>query len=459
LAPARIYQRVYSELLFGLLADAKAQGLIPLYLLKGGMALELRFGIRARASKDVDIGIVSGGEELLAVFDRVLAIGFAGFAFRRRDNLLHMERAATYRLELQISYGGRSFGKLDVDLNEADHEIASEQITTSVLTELGLPGPLSVPILDPYFQIAHKLHGATEPSRPDYTNRRHRDLLDVLVFARDESMKLDFPRLRGIVTSEFARREHNRIWPPAFELPALWLEPLRTEALSNAFPVTDPEQLAREFVAFMAQIEGVEVKQTHEYRFLNLQEVITGGGTLSQEAQARLDELVSQGWSIMYIAPHRHYVDQFQAVLGRELDATAQLPRLQLRMSTEQNPIQERVWLAGQLRNESDLPANKVRVFMAAADSVIRLGTVTRGDGEQLVYLRYDDQLAYRERPQFPGLFVEFVTDDGKKIQQSGHLDAYGPDANGRFTYTGLGLGPPKIVQRFTNRHDPLDDL
>jgi hypothetical protein len=310
--PARIYQRVYSELLFGLLADAKAQGLIPLYLLKGGMAMELRFGIRARASKDVDIGIVSGGEELLAVFDRVLALGFAGFAFRRRDNLLHMGRAATYRLEVQIAYGGRPFGTLDVDLNEADQETASEQITTSVLTELGLPGPLSVPILDPYLQIAHKLHGATEPSRPDYANRRHRDLLDVLVFARDESTKLDLPRLRDIVTLEFARREHNRIWPPLFELPVPWLEPLRAEALSNAFPVTDPEQLAREFVAFMAQIEGVKVKQTHEYRFLNLQEVITGGGTHNINSSS-LDNV-----GVVWVVPNYAYSDHAGFEIGDE---------------------------------------------------------------------------------------------------------------------------------------------
>ncbi len=430
-----------------------------MYLLKGGMALELRFGIRARASKDVDVGILSGGEDLLAAFDRVLAVGFHDFGFRRRDNLLHMERAATYRLQVQISYRGRTFGTLDVDLNEADHEIASELLTTSVLTELGLPGPLSVPVLDPYLQIAHKLHGATEPSRPDYTNRRHRDLLDVLVFARDDALQIHFARLREVAIEEFARREHNRIWPPLFELPTNWTEPLRQEATSNGFPVTDPEELGREFISFIARIEGIDVKRTHEYQFLNLQEKIAGGGTLLPEAQAVFDAFIAEGWSVIYIAPHRHYVDQLQVILGRQLAGTKELPRLQLRMNNEQNPVQERVWLAGNLRNESDLAANKVRIFMTGADVVIRAGTITRGDGDHLAHLRYDDQPVYKQRPQSPVLFVEYLMDDGTKVQQVGSLDVYGPDASGRYNYTGLGLGPPRVVDRFTHRHDPLDEL
>ncbi|MGB8909740.1 MAG: nucleotidyl transferase AbiEii/AbiGii toxin family protein [Candidatus Cybelea sp.] len=430
-----------------------------MYLLKGGMALELRFGIRARASRDVDVGILSGGHDLLAAVDRVLAVGFHDFGFRRRDNVLRMERAATYRLEIQITYRGRSFGTLDVDLNEADHETASELLTTSVLTELGLPGPLSVPVLDPYLQIAHKLHGATEPSRPDYTNRRHRDLLDVLVFARDDAAHIDFPRLREIVIEEFSRREHNRVWPPLFELPAAWEEPLRQEASSNGFAVTDPTQLSREFVSFIARIEGVDVTRTHEYQFLNLQERITGGGTLTPEAQMVFDELISKGWSVLYIAPHRHYVDQLQVILGRQVAAAKQLPRLQLRMATEQNPIQERVWLTGTLRNESDLAANKVRIFMTGADIVVRAGSITRGDGGYAVHLRYDDQPAYKQQPQSPTLFVEYLMDDGTKVQQGGTLDPFGPDANGRYTYTGLGLGPPRVIERLTHRHVPLEKL
>ena len=262
LLPSRVYQRVYCELFCGLLAEAQAHGVIPMYLLKGGMALELRFGIRARASKDVDVGIISGADDLLAVFERVLVVGFAGFTFRLRDNIRHLENAVTYRLRVQILYAGRAFGTLDVDLNEADHESASDVVTTGVLTGLGLPGPLSVPVLDSHLQIAHKLHGATEPSRPDYENLRYRDVIDVLTFSRDKDLQINFQWLREVVIAEFARRKHHRTWPPIFELPQRWREPIQNEAKANDFPINDADELSREFVAFIAKIEGIDLEDS-----------------------------------------------------------------------------------------------------------------------------------------------------------------------------------------------------
>ena len=256
LLASRVYQRVYSELFFGLLADAKKCGIIPMYLLKGGMAIELRFGIRARASRDVDIGIISGKNDLIELFDRVLAIGFAGFAFSRRENTRLLTNASTYRVQVQILYAGRPFGTFAVDLNEADHETTSELITTSVLTALGLPGPLSVPVLDAHLQIAHKLHAATEPSRSDYTNQRYRDILDVLIFSRDSELTINFKTLREVAVAEFSRRKHHRVWPPIFELPQLWREPLAYEAQSIGFSNADPDDLAREFIAFIAKIDA-----------------------------------------------------------------------------------------------------------------------------------------------------------------------------------------------------------
>jgi hypothetical protein len=458
LAPGRLYQRIYTELFLGLLAEAQARGIIPMYLLKGGMAIELRFGIRARASRDVDVGIVSGGENLTLLFDKVLAVGFAGFEFRRRGESRLLENASTYRIVVEMSYKGRIFGSLSVDLNEADYETASDVVMTGVIAALGLPGPLSVPILDTYLQIAQKLHGATEPSRPDYKNRRYRDLLDVLVFARSNEVNIDFRRLAEVCTAEFSRREHHRVWPPVFSLPPDWREPLEDEARANEFLPTDAHQLAREFIRFIARIEGVDVSEKYEYKFLNIQEITSGGGTISAAAQAELDTLGAEGWKVRYLAPHRHYADQFQAVLEREVSPPVKLPRMQMRCDTKTQPSQQ-VWLEGRLRNEEDCVANKVRVFMSGNNRVVRLGTITKGDGEVLVQLRFDDQPARTGPLQSPAVIVQFATDDGRKIQQSGVLDSYGPDASGRYGYVGLGLDPPIVIDKFTHVHDPLEIL
>ncbi len=149
-------------------------------------------------------------------------------------------------------------------MNEASHETAVTIQQTGTLTALGLPGPLDVPLLDPYIQIAHKLHGATEPDRADYTNWRHRDLLDVLVMRTDNSLSIDLPALRSVVLEEFAPRPHHKRWPPLFTLPDAWREELRRDAQLIEFPTSDPDELERLFRAFIAEIEGAAVKKTSD---------------------------------------------------------------------------------------------------------------------------------------------------------------------------------------------------
>jgi len=251
---SRLNQRLLTEVTLGLLERARDLGVIPMYMAKGGMALELRFGMRARASGDLDIGIVAGGKPLLDVLDRVLKVGFSDFTFGRADGPDLLENVQTYRVNVKVAYRGRSFGTLSVDLNEATYETATTTQRTGLLMAVGLPGPLNVHLLDLHWQIAQKLHGATEPSRLGYTNRRHRDLLDVLMIQADPTVSLDLGRLREIVIAEFARRPHHKRWPPIFSLPVEWRAELARDARNIAFPMTDPDELARQFITFIAQI-------------------------------------------------------------------------------------------------------------------------------------------------------------------------------------------------------------
>lgn len=455
----RLNQRLFTEVMFGLLERAKANGVIPMYLAKGGMALELRFGIRARASGDLDLGIVTGSGDLLSTFDRVLETGFHDFIFTRRGEPRVLENSQTYRLEVKIAYRGGDFGTLNVDLNEASFETATDVCTTGVLTALGLPGPLHVPLLDPYIQISHKLHGATEPDRDDYTNLRYRDLLDVLVMAGDPSVELDLSRLRATVVKEFSRRKHHRHWPPVFTLPAGWREELSREAVAIGFLTTDSDELGREFVAFIARIEGIKVKPDYHYDFVPLQINLTGDRVLTEEAQRKLDALSADGWKILWIGPRPGYSDQFLAIIEKPIAGNRNdglLPRLQLRIRTQYGGNNE-VSLTGLLRNETAIPANRVRVFASNVEHVVRLGTLTQGDGEFTVQLPYGNAALRTQRPQMAGIIVQYATDDGIKVEQTGILTASPEDASGRFTYEGDGLGPSRVIEQFTVRHDSLE--
>lgn len=260
----RANQRVMTEVVLATLARAKTAGVIDMYLAKGGMALEIRFGIRARASLDLDVGIISSGTELLEAFDRSMNLGFDKFTFERKRDARLLENVATYRLQIQVSYMGRPFGSLPVDLNHASYETAITVEETGFLTALGLPGPHEVALLDPYLQIAHTLHGATEPSRADYRNLRHRDLLDIIVMTSDAAFDIDIPRLRRTIVDEFARRPRHQHWPPVFELPEDWRTELERDAAAIGIEPADADALNRRFLAFIDRIESSGTNETHE---------------------------------------------------------------------------------------------------------------------------------------------------------------------------------------------------
>ena len=325
----RVQQRVYTELIIGLLDNARHKGVIPLFVVKGGMALELRFGIRARASGDLDINL--SGDDVLALIDDALAVGFGGFTFERPKDSIYLENVKTHRVEIKISYKGRAFGTIDLDINAAKAETSAEMMTTSVITHLGLPGPLLVPIIDAHVHLAHKLHAATEPSRVDYKNVRYRDLIDALVIARAGS--LDFAFLRTVAIEEFAHREHHKVWPPVWTLPNEWYAPLKTLAKIHKFEPTDPKGIEREIIALIARIEGVPVKTNYEYHFLVLEAhaavpdpmsgAISNRGAF--EAFERMTKI--EGWRLAHMMryPSRDITHAMLAVLERliESDETA----------------------------------------------------------------------------------------------------------------------------------------
>jgi len=248
----RVHHRVCSVVFCGLLESACVAGVIPTYVIKGGMAMELRFGMRARASQDLDIGIMGDCEELIPIFHRVLAVGFDGFSFRVNDEL-YMTQVQTYRVTVRIQYLGHAFGKLQVDLNRADFETATTEVFDSTLLgELGLPAPIRVSLLDQSMQIAQKIHGATEASSETYVNRRYRDVIDIFIAL--EHGNIDVSQLRAICRDEFTRRQ-KQPWPPRLSRTRDWQDGLHDEARKAGFHNDDPEYLAARFEAFIQEIE------------------------------------------------------------------------------------------------------------------------------------------------------------------------------------------------------------
>src|SRR6185436_2370376 len=68
--------------LCGVLERAMQEGILGSYFLKGGVALELRFAHRARATKDLDLGLEGPRGSRVDLLRRAFELGFDEFAFR-----------------------------------------------------------------------------------------------------------------------------------------------------------------------------------------------------------------------------------------------------------------------------------------------------------------------------------------------------------------------------------------
>jgi hypothetical protein len=138
-----------------------ARGIIPAFFVKGGVAIEWRLGLLARATRDFDIGLSATPNELLPLFDSALDVGFGDFRLRRRGEARALNNGAL-ALEIAVEYLARPWATVDVDLTSATLDWETDSVPPIALAELGLESPRSVPCLAVPAQIAQKIHALTE---------------------------------------------------------------------------------------------------------------------------------------------------------------------------------------------------------------------------------------------------------------------------------------------------------
>lgn len=102
--------------------------------------MELRFAQRARATKDLDIGIEGIRASRLRTLSDVLNIGFDQFTFRVKPQTRDMEQADTVRIQVAVEYKTRSWQTIEVDPGPATFG-HTDLIEPKVhgLAELGIP--------------------------------------------------------------------------------------------------------------------------------------------------------------------------------------------------------------------------------------------------------------------------------------------------------------------------------
>lgn len=134
-------------------------------------------------------------------------------------------------------------------------------------------------------------------------------------------------------------------------------------------------------------------------------------------------------------------------------------PNLQVDMTTEFNQQNNSAWLSGKIRNVGKGVASEVRLAMVSFEGKTTFAALVPSEPPKPFAFQLDNQPWLMNVPQFPGLMVQYVDDDGVKYEQQGRLTYDGPDASHRYRYYLGGLERPKQIPKFTLRYHPLEDL
>ena len=250
-AEGRVRAWVAYMIMAGVL-DRAASSEGPRFIVKGGVALELRLRDRARATKDIDIVLRDPTADLVDSLEQTL-VGedFQGFSFRRKGQPLLLDNGAV-NMEFGVTYRGQPWTSISVDIARAEAgEAEVEWVDAIALTDVfGVTGPAQLPCLPLRFHVAQKLHGMTLPPTPGKQNERFRDLVDLLLM--ETMITQDYSAIREACEIVF-RSRNTHSWPPDMDaLPAHWAQPFAQLAGELGLPETDVETAlvrVRDFVA------------------------------------------------------------------------------------------------------------------------------------------------------------------------------------------------------------------
>jgi len=223
-----------------------------LWILKGGYALEMRLGARARTTKDVDAALRAPLEDASSLLTAA-ASGQLGdwfeFEVGRPDQAATGAPQGGLRFPMRCLLDGRLFENFHLDVGAGDPLPGEVDYLTGPAL-LGFAGiaPARVPAYPLAQQLAEKVHALTRPYAGGEASRV-KDLLDILLIGQMCDFEIDVPRDAFIATFQ-ARATHpvpDRLPSP----PRSWERPFFRLARELDVPWSRLEEAAlaaREFV-------------------------------------------------------------------------------------------------------------------------------------------------------------------------------------------------------------------
>lgn len=248
---ARIRRWVTTMVVLGALDRVRAGDDARRFVVKGGVAMELRLGLRARATQDVDLTFHGDPDELDRSLAQALSEPYAGFTFNVGESQ-PIGMTGAHRYVVRIQYTGKGWATMSIEIAiTPDPPGEIDLIPALSLQDFRLDGPEHVATLSIRQQIAQKLHAMTERFETG-ENTRVRDVIDVLLLA-ELAPQLD--RVREACVELFARRA-THAWPPQLIVPELWSATYQRLASEIEFPLRDIDDAAQRVRELIAAIDA-----------------------------------------------------------------------------------------------------------------------------------------------------------------------------------------------------------
>jgi hypothetical protein len=197
------------------------------WVLKGGLALQLRMGERSRTTKDIDLLDLTQHEDIHYVLRTAGKLDMEDwFSFEvTKPVKLPPDDFGGTRFLLKALLNGRTFEEFHIDVGIGDPIIEPvEYLKTPALLEFAEIQPTIVPCYPITQQIAEKVHAYTR-FHPSGKGSRVKDLVDILLLA--ELGEIDGKLLWEALRATFENRKTHPIPNILPDAPADWITPYR----------------------------------------------------------------------------------------------------------------------------------------------------------------------------------------------------------------------------------------
>jgi len=180
--PARLQRWLNAMIVTAVLDRVRDEDGEPIFLLKGGLAMELRLQLRARATGDFDAAFRARAEEVIDRLDEALAVPWNSFDLTR-DAPETIPNTKAVRIRLRLSYKRRSWGSVYLEMAPVEGKMGREldRVKAMALDPLQIPLPEAANCVSLRYQVAQKLHACTEVFDEGRENDRFRDVMDILL--------------------------------------------------------------------------------------------------------------------------------------------------------------------------------------------------------------------------------------------------------------------------------------